>query len=290
MIYSLRDKYLLKDMLKKMNLSKSTYMYWQKRLNRANKYEKIEEQIKDIRKDNPSYGYRRIRAMLVRIEFTISKKTVQKLVQKLGLQVKDFSRKSGKYNSYRGSVGKVAQNNINREFGADVAHQKITTDTTEFKYYDKDKSGNLQIRKLYLNAFLDMYNSEIISYSISKRPTLDAIIKPLEQAIKVTSECKLERIFHSDQGWGYQLKQYTERIEQSGILQSMSRKGNCLDNSLMENFFGILKQEMYYRKIYKSYDELKTAIEVYIKYYNERRIKAKLGYLSPVEYRKAKVA
>ena len=134
-----------------------------------------------------------------------------------------------------------------------------------------------------------MYNSEIISYCISKRPTVKAIITPLKEAIKITSDCK-ERIFHSDQGWGYQIKQYTKILKEYGITQSMSRKGNCLDNSPMENFFGILKQEMYHGKTYKSYEQLKQAIDVYIKYYNEERIKEKLGYLSPVEYRRKNAA
>ena len=148
----------------------------------------------------------------------------------------------------------------------------------------------MRVGKLYLNAFLDMYNSEIISYSISKRPTMQAILTPLEEAINITNDCKERRVFHSDQGWGYQLNQYTKRLKEYGITQSMSRKGNCLDNAPMENFFGILKQEMYYGQTYKSYEQLKQSIEMYIKYYNEERIKEKLGYLSPVEYRRRNAA
>lgn len=107
-----------------------------------------------------------------------------------------------------------------------------------------------------------MYNGEIISYEISKQPTLEPILKALEKAIKITGINKEERIFHSDQGWAYQIKQYTSKLEAEGITQSMSRKGNCLDNSPMENFFGILKQEIYYDKKFYSYEELKETIEV----------------------------
>lgn len=135
-----------------------------------------------------------------------------------------------------------------------------------------------------------MYNGEIISYEISKQPTLKPIIKALDKAIDVTSINKGERVFHSDQGWAYQVKQYTLRLEAHGITQSMSRKGNCLDNSPMENFFGILKQEIYYGKKFYSYEELKVTIEEYIEYYNKDRIKEKLGYLSPVEYREQNAA
>ena len=289
-IHSLREKYPLKDLFKQFSFPKSTYMYWQKRFDRKDKDEVFEDQIKEIRKDNPNYGYRRIHAMLRRLGILINKKKVQRLVQKLKLQVTSFARKSRKYYSYKGTIGKVAPNRLKRRFNTSVVHQKITTDTSEFKYYESDKSGNMQVKKLYLNPFLDMFNGEIISYSITGSPTLDAIIIPLEEAILKTSDCKFKRIFHSDQGWAYQLKQYTKKLETNGILQSMSRKGNCLDNSPMENFFGILKQEIYYGRTFKSFNELKKTIEKYIKYYNEDRIKEKLGYLSPVEYRKLNAA
>lgn len=135
-----------------------------------------------------------------------------------------------------------------------------------------------------------MYNSEIISYEISKKPTLEPILKALDKAIEVTSVNKSEWIFHSDQGWAYQVNKYTSRLEEEGITQSMSRKGNCLDNSPMENFFGILKQEIYYGNKFYSYEELKETLEEYIEYYNKDRIKEKSGYLSPVEYREKNAA
>ena len=265
-------------------------MYWQQRLDRPNKDEQVEKKILEIRKDNPNYGYRRITAMLKKTELLINKKKVQRLVQKLKLQVTSFSRKTRKYSSYKGTIGKVAGNEINRNFKVDKPYTYITTDTTEFKYLEKDKNGNYQVKKLYLNPYLDMYNSEIISCEISKQPTLKPILRALEKAIEITSINKESRIFHSDQGWAYQVKQYTSKLESEGIRQSMSRKGNCLDNSPMENFFGILKQEIYYGKKFYSYEELKETIKKYIEYYNKDRIKEKLGYLSPVEYRKLNAA
>ena len=129
-----------------------------------------------------------------------------------------------------------------------------------------------------------MYNGEIISYSISKRQTIKAILTLLEEAIKLTSDCK-ERIFHSDQGWGYQIKQYTKIIKEYGITQSMSKKGNCLDNARRENFFGILKKEIYYGAEFKNYEQLVLEIDQYIKWYNEYRIKTKLNGMSPVDFR-----
>ena len=177
-------------------MPKSTYMYWQKRLDRPNKDEQIEKKILEIKKDNPNYGYRRMTAMLKRLGFVINKKKVQRLIQKLKLQVTNISRKSRKYSSYKGTIWKVSDNEINRKFTVDEPYTQITTDTTEIKYLEKDKSGNYQVKKVYLNPYLDIFNSEIISYEISKEPTLTPIIKALEGAIKVTSVNKGKSIFH----------------------------------------------------------------------------------------------
>ncbi|MBR6135088.1 MAG: IS3 family transposase [Clostridia bacterium] len=120
---------------------------------------------------------------------------------------------------------------------------------------------------------------------MSERPSAKSITDAQQEAIAATSDCRYRRTFHSDRGWAYQMPAYRYELKKNQIFQSMSRKCNCYDNSPMENFFGIMKQEMYYGKVYTSYDELKEAIDKYIRYYNEKRIKASLGYRSPVEYR-----
>ena len=269
-----------------LNFPKSTYMYWQKRFDRENPDEALEQEILDIRKENKDFGYRRIHGELTtNRNIHVNKKKVQRIVQKLGLQVTSFTKKSRKYSSYKGKVGKIAPNRINRRFNTHIPHQKITTDTTEFKYYHVDEKGKMTIKKLYLDPFMDMCNSEIISYGISQHPSAENIMKALNEAIRFTDDCPFRRTFHSDQGWAYQMKAYVRTLKENKIFQSMSRKGNCHDNSVMENFFGIMKQEMYYGKVYYSFDELKQAIDKYIKYYNEKRIKQKLGWLSPVNYR-----
>lgn len=261
-------------------------MYWQKRFDRENKDREIEEEILSIREEHKDYGYRRIQKELLKRGFLINKKKVQRIIQKLEIQVRSFNRKSRKYSSDKGKVGEIAPNRINRRFDTNIVHQKITTDTTEFKYYERDINNILRIKKLYLDAFLDMYNREIISYIISKKPSAENIMCALIEAIEVTKDCKYRRTFHSDQGWAYQMKAYVKELKDNKIYQSMSRRGNCLDNSPMENFFGILKQEMYHGYVYHSYEELENAIKEYIKYYNEQRIKEKLGWLSPIDYRK----
>ena len=284
-VHSLRGSFRLKDLLSYTKLPKATYMYWQKRFSRENPDKDLEEEMQKIQGENKDYGYRRMTAELHNRGIMVNKKKVQRLMQKLGMQVTSFTRKSRKYNSYKGTVGTVAPNRIDRRFNTSVLHQKITTDTTEFKYYETDAQGNKTMQKLYLDPFMDLCNNEIISYSISKHPSAENVMTALEEAIKVSADCPYRRTFHSDQGWAYQMKAYSHRLAEERIFQSMSRKGNCHDNAPMENFFGLLKQEIYYGVIYNSYEELKEAIEKYIKYYNERRIKEKLGWLSPVQYR-----
>jgi len=284
-IHSLRGDFKLKDILAVVGFPKATYMYWQKRFDRENPNRELEEKIINLHSIHKDFGYRRMLGELRKQGYLVNKKRVQRIMQKLSLQVTSFTRKSRKYSSYKGKVGKVAPNRLRRRFDTKIPHQKITTDTTEFKYYDVDTKGRMIIKKLYLDPFMDLCNREILSYGISQTPSAKNIMDALNNAIEITSDCPYRRTFHSDQGWGYQMKAYVHTLQEHRIFQSMSRKGNCHDNSVMENFFGIMKQEMYYGMVYYSYDELKEAIEEYIVYYNEQRIKEKLGWMSPVEYR-----
>lgn len=260
-------------------------MYWQKRFNRENPNQTLEGKIQEIHGQHGNYGYRRMTAALKNLGICVNKKKVQRIMQKLGLTVTSFTRKSRKYNSYKGKVGNVSPNRIHRRFKTNIPHQKITTDTSEFKYYEVDTQGHMTIHKLYLDPFLDMFNGEIISYRIGRRPSAKNILDAQAEAIEITADCPYRRTFHSDRGWAYQMNAYGETLKKERIFQSMSRKGNCFDNAVMENFFGLMKQEMYYGVVYYSFEELKSTIERYIKYYNEHRIKERLGWKSPVQYR-----
>lgn len=145
-------------------MPKATYMYWQKRFDRENPDKEIEEKILDIRNANKDYGYRRVLGELRNQGYGINKKKVQRIMQKFGLQVTSFTHKSRKYSSYKGKVGIVAPNRIRRRFNTHIPHQKITTDTTEFKYYEIDDKGHMTMHKLYLDPFMDMCNGEIVSF------------------------------------------------------------------------------------------------------------------------------
>ena len=199
-------------------------------------------------------------------------KTVQRLMKILGLKCMVRMKK---YRSYKGQVGKIAPNLLQRNFKAEKSNQKWTTDITEFSLFGT---------KLYLSPILDMYNGEIVSYSISNAPVLNQVMDMLDKAFaKIPDNTQL--IFHSDQGWQYQHKAYQQRLKDKGIRQSMSRKGNCLDNAVMENFFGLLKSELLYLREFSSLEEFQIELEKYIDYYNNKRIKSKLKGLSPVQYR-----
>jgi putative transposase len=180
-----------------------------------------------------------------------------------------------KYRSYRGQLGKTAPNILERNFKTDQPNKKWATDVTEFNV-----SGN----KLYLSPIIDLFNGEIISYELSERPVFAQVVNMLKKSfrkIKTTENV----ILHSDQGWQYQMKAYQHLLKEKGIVQSMSRKGNCLDNAIIENFFGTLKSEMFYTKKFTTIQELKTEIKEYINYYNNDRIRLNLKGKSPVQYR-----
>ena len=180
-----------------------------------------------------------------------------------------------KYHSYKGEVGKIAPNLLNRDFYAQKPNEKWVTDVTEFSLFGK---------KLYLSPILDLHSGYLVSYTISERPVLSMVTDMLNKAfINIPDNTNL--ILHSDQGWQYQHKQYQRMLRNKGIRQSMSRKGNCLDNAVMENFFGILKSELLYLQKFESMEQFKQELEDYLDYYNNRRIKTKLKGLPPAIHR-----
>jgi len=180
-----------------------------------------------------------------------------------------------KYRSYRGEIGKVAPNRLNRHFRAEQPNTKWATDVTEFK---------VKGQKLYLSPILDLFNGEIVSYSLSKTPDSRLVMDMLRQAFrKIPDHGPL--MLHSDQGWHYQMYLYQRTLKENGITQSMSRKGNCYDNCVIENFFGLLKTEFFRNQSFSSVEVFQEELDQYIVYYNNSRIKVKLKGLSPVQFR-----
>lgn len=239
---------------------------------KSDKYAVEKQEIKEIFETNKQrYGYRRILLVLRQKGYIINHKTVLKLMKSLNLRGK---QRRSKYKSYKGEVGKVAPNILNREFETNNAFEKLVTDVTEF---------NVCNEKIYLSPILDLYNNEILSFSISTSPNFNQTREMLDGLFKILPT-NAKPILHSDQGWQYQMKEFQRLLKEHNVIQSMSRKGNCLDNSVMENFFGRLKVEMFYGETFKSTDEFIRRLKEYITYYNNERISLKLK-MSPAEYR-----
>lgn len=254
-------------------MARSTFYYHLNQLRNPDKYQAVKKEIKQIfQLHKGRYGYRRIHLELKNRGYAINHKTVFSLMQELAL--KSLIRVK-KYVSYRGEQGKIAPNILQRNFKADRPEQKWVTDITEFKVRDK---------KLYLSPILDLFNGEIISFTLAERPQLKQVMDMVKKA-KKQANSTTPTILHSDQGWQYQMSQYQQALKKNNIQISMSRKGNCLDNAVMENFFGTLKSELFYLKKYQSVNHLKKEINEYIHYYNHHRIKSKLNGKSPVQFR-----
>lgn len=265
-------------MLKAVGLPKSTYYYEIGKTDKVlERNADISSEIESIFKENKGrYGVRRVYQTLLNRGFQINHKRVQRIMNQLGLAGK---RPKEKYHSYRGEVGKVADNIVNRDFSTEKPLEKWTTDVSQF---------SLPWGKCYISPILDMNTNEIISYNLSLSPNMEQIKDMLQKAFDRFPSVK-GLIMHSDQGWQYQHVAYRNELREHGVVQSMSRKGNCYDNCIMETFFGRLKNEMFYgfEKEYTSFESFSRAIDEYIDYYNNRRIQAKTKWMPPSKFREA---
>ncbi|EJW8042372.1 IS3 family transposase, partial [Escherichia coli] len=255
-IRSLRCGHCQSDLLKAAGLARST-LYYQLSLQKAkDKYADVKQLIASIFHEHRGcYGYRRIHCELQKRGLKFSGKTVRKLMQQLGLK---SPVRLKKYRSYRGNMGLAAENILQRQFKAEAPCEKWVTDITEFR------AGG---QKLYLSPILDLFNGEIVAWETACRPTEELVKRMLNKGLESLAEGE-KPLLHSDQGWHYRIKSYQSALADRGLVQSMSRKGNCLDNAVMENFFGHLKEEMYYRRDYRNVEELENAVNEYITYWN----------------------
>jgi putative transposase len=272
-VIELRPQHSLACLLKAAGLSRSTFYYQHKVLQLADKYAEVKERIGTIYAQHKGrYGYRRITATLRSAGTTINHKTVQRLMDQLRLK---SCVRMKKYRAFKGDVGHAAENVLARDFKASRPNEKWVTDVTEF---------NVGGEKLYLSPILDLFNGEIVSYEIARRPLLNMVTKMLESAFQRLRPSD-KPILHSDQGWQYRMEKYSFHLKRRSVTQSMSRRGNCLDNAVMESFFGTLKSEFFHLTEFTSLDGLKAGLDEYIRYYNVDRIKQRLNYLSPVAFR-----
>jgi len=260
-------------LLKLAGLARSTFYYQLQASQAIDKHQALKKQIGVVfARHKGRYGYRRVTAAVRQTGRQVNHKTVQRLMSELNL--KSLVRPK-KYRSYKGEVGRAAPNVLKRQFEASGANQKWVTDVTEF---------NVAGDKLYLSPVMDLYNGEIIAFETAKRPAFELVGSMLQKAL-AKLKASDRPLLHSDQGWQYRMPAYQRTLRDRQIVQSMSRKGNCLDNAAMESFFAVLKSEFFYMNKFSSVDALQTGLKEYIRYYNHDRIKMKLKGLSPVQYR-----
>lgn len=274
---NIEKSYPVSVMCKITEINRAAYYKW---LGRAKSKSEIQNE-KLILLINEAYeetagilGYRQMTIKLNREQnLNINKKRVYRLMKIIGL--KSVCRKK-KYKYIKSTPEITAENVLNRDFKAHASGKKWLTDVTEFKY------GNG--KKAYLSAILDLGDRSIVSYVIGHSNNNELVFKTFDLAIKANRKAK--PIFHSDRGFQYTSKLFKAKLSKAGMVQSMSRIGRCIDNGPMEGFWGILKSEMYYLKKFEDYDELKSAIEKYINYYNNKRYQKRLKCMTPMEYKK----
>lgn len=275
-VVSLKAEHCLDVLLQAAGLARSTFFYHQARLQRPDPRAELNAAITDVFTSNHArYGHRRVHLELVKAGWQVAKKTVLKLMRRLGLVCR--VRRKRRYVSYQGETGQVAANLLDRGFTADAPNQKWVTDVTEFRIGDD---------KVYLSPVMDLFDRQIIAYSLGTSPNLQLTNNSLRSALATLDDgAAAAPLVHSDQGFQYQHISWRHLLAEAGATQSMSRKGNCYDNAVIENFFGHLKEEAFNHVRYLNLDALTTALHEYIHWYNHDRISTRLEGLSPVQYR-----
>ena len=288
----LRQSYSLSLLLKISGLKRSTYYYVYSHMD-EDKDAELKQLISDIYDENKGrYGYRRICLELRNRKHIINHKKVKRIMKQIGL----FGiAPKAKYKSYRGDMNGTVKNLLIhkevdeenhrtkyvRDFETSKPNEKWSTDVSEF---------HIAAGRLYLAPILDMNNDEIVVHDISITPDFSQQIRLLDKAFG-RFEDLTGLIFHSDQGWQYQMAPWHKALKDRGIIQSMSRKGNCIDNCIMETFFGRMKNEMYYghEQEFDTFEQFSLAVDEYIDYYNNRRIHKKTKWMPPSVFRETSI-
>ena len=282
-IYDLKAKYRLKDLIEALPISMSTYQYWQAKFEHP---DEAEEELKSVIKGlfeyfEGDYGVRRLSAQ-VRDYYRIinrplpNHKRIYRLMRELGLQCTKYSKRHRKYDSSKGPSGKKAKNVIRRRFMSNRKYQKMVCDITELKAKDGSK--------VYLEIIKDLATNQILTWEIGTHPTLEFSLKPLRKLIGLLPHTGYQLTLHTDQGWQYQHRAWRVLLKHGRIRQSMSHRATCLDNAACETVFSKLKAESRPDTDYANQEDLIQTIEEWIDYYNHRRIQTKLGNLTPLQY------
>lgn len=274
---ALKSKYSLPLLLTALNMPKSSYYYRMKN-GRADKYADLRNRIiRFYHEGKECYGYRRIYGCLKNVGVRISEKVIRRIMKEEGLYVKTC--KHARFNSYRGEITPAPPNLIVRDFHANKPNEKWLTDITEFA---------LPVGKIYLSPIIDCFDGMIVSWSIGNSANAELANSMLDKASNSIQEFE-HPIIHSDRGGHYRWPKWIEKVKKAGMTRSMSQKGCSPDNAACEGFFGRIKNEMFYNRDWRgvSIEEFKSILNDYLLWYNEKRIKISLNYMSPVEYRRS---
>lgn len=258
--------------MKVAGMARSTYYYNRKALSAPVRHESARKALKDLHKRHRGrYGYRRMTAALRQQGIVLNHKTVRKLMREEGIECK--IRRKRKYNRVSAEMD-TSPNLLNRRFTSEAPFIKAVTDVTEF---------NLGAQKIYVSALIDLYDGAVMSLAMSTSNDTELVMSMFD-GISQSDLAKLKMI-HSDQGVLYRTYRYHDYMAFWQIQQSMSRRGNCYDNAVVESFFGTFKCETVKLYQIRSKEELAKELVEYVRYYNEERLKSTLGYKSPMQYR-----
>lgn len=271
-----------------VQIPRSTYYYAKEHPRREQDDSQIIQAINEIRQQDSKYtqkyGYRRITSVLRNdYGFKINHKRVLRIMREQDWLCQTYNRQKRKYSSYKGTVGIIAPNRLNRRFKTDRPYQKLVADISEFRY-----GGRSQSERVYLEPIMDLFNGEILAFGISDHPNVEFALKPLKEALEGMPEVSYRTTVHTDQGSQYQHRHWENTLKEHRVFQSMSRKATCLDNATMESFFHIMKTEVMDEQ-FETKEDLIQAMTAWINFYNHRRIKTKLDGKSPVKYRELTV-
>ena len=265
----------IKSILEIFNISKSSYYRWKQSSTETDLSANEEAVIRLCKDTNLNYGYRMITGILKRDGHTIGKNTVQRIMQRFNLQCRV---KPKRQKIYKGKESLVANNVLDRNFKAERPLEKLATDITYLPWGETH---------LYLSSIMDLYDGQIIAYTVGNIQDIEFVSDTLHQLPELIHPCTMQM----DQGSVYTSKAYQALLIKKSITISMSRKGTPADNAPIESFHSSLKSETFYR-----YPELKSSTQTitqtvikYIKHYNNIRIQAKLGFMSPVQYRESQI-
>ena len=266
-------------MCEQLDITRAAYYKWLHR--DIPETEQENEQIAQLIREyddrfNHILGYRRMTLYINRLNNKhYSRNRIHRIMKVINIH-SVIRRKRKKYQSSTPET--TADNILNRDFFAEAPNRKWATDVTEFKWYE----GPV-VHKLYLSAILDLYDLSTVAWVVSRRNDNKLVLDTFALAIRNNPDAK--PIFHSDRGFQYTSKIFQNKLREQGMTQSMSRVGHCIDNGPTENFWGIVKSEMYYRYTFTDEQSLREAIAEYMTFYSTERIQERFKGRTPAEVR-----